>query len=129
MTTPDSDAHECLTKLEALKAQIDAIMELIGEQRRLYPPQKEQAQDMLRGVKDELSAEYRRTRTSRARADMDSIEATCYAPAIRDAYVHLEIRTNSVPGTVWIHDLYEVAMDLEFAIRPLREKLENKHSA
>jgi hypothetical protein len=112
-----------LDKLEDFLDEVEALIAFLDEHPSLTRQDKKQARGLLSHLKKRLKAEHRRTSTVKAQASLSWREQSYYVPAVHAAYGSLTIRTNSVPGTAWIHDLMSAQIDLDFYAEGLRELL------
>ena len=122
-----AEMRACLERLDSFIGEIRALMDFIADDEVLFGREREQARGMLRDLKERLKVEYRRTSTVRGRERMNDVERAYYAPAVHQAYVHLEVRSSSVPGSTWMHDLYESRFDLDYMASQLREQVVNRN--
>jgi len=121
-----SDKKACLKKLEDIKAQLEALEELMGEKTTLYDEEKKQAQELLKALKATLRAEYRRTSTSSGKAVLNTTEEHHYRRAIHEAYSKLRVKSNSTPNQQWFHEIYDVRTDIEWYISGLKNSKPRK---
>jgi hypothetical protein len=112
-----------LDKLEDFLDEITALIAFLDEHPALTRHDKAQARELLSHLKKRLKAEYKRTSTVKAQASLGWREQSYYVPAVHEAHSSLKIRTNSVPGTAWLHDLMGAQIDLDFYAQGLRELL------
>lgn len=117
-----ADKKACLKKLEAIKAQLETLEELIGEKRTLYGAEKKQAQELLKSLKATLRSEYRRTSTSSGRDILNTTEKCHYAPAIHQADCAIRVKYNSIPNEQWLSEIYDARIDIEWAISGLKSE-------
>ena len=115
--------REVLAKLESLLDDIEALLTITQSAPVLTSPEREQAREMLRRLKDRLRDEHKRTSTAKSRAGLNLVERNFYAPAVQEAHDDLRIRLDSQPGDAWIGDLLSARIDVETLARQLREAL------
>jgi hypothetical protein len=106
-----------------MQALLDKLEDFLDEHPALTRHDKAQARELLSHLNKGLDAEYKRTSTVRGLASLGWREQSYYVPAVHAAYGSLTIRTNSVPGPAWIHDLMSAQIDLDFYAQGLRELL------
>lgn len=113
---------DVLDRLKRIRDEIDALIDLIDDKRRLFGSEKERAQMMLKELKGNLRAEYKRGDTVKGRAQMTEAERRFYHPAVHEAYIHISVRINSVPDQKWYSDLYDAQIDIEFYLSQLEKR-------
>ena len=119
----ESQMREVLAKLQSLLDDIEALLAVIQSAPALTSPEREQASEMLRRLKDRLRDEHRRTSTAKGRAGLNLVERNFYAPAVQEAHDDLRVRIDSQPGDAWIGDLLSARIDIETLARQLRDAL------
>lgn len=119
------DKQECLPRLEGLRAEISAIMELVKKP-PLDDPEKEQAQRMRSRLKKKLKDEVRRCQTVREQKSMTDVELGTYCPAILEAANDIRVKTNSTPSRKWQTDLFSAIDGLDWYIFNLKESLRSE---
>lgn len=113
-----SDKKACLKKLEAIKAELDALDELMGDKATLFGEEKTRAQEMLKKIKATLRAEYRRT--SSAKNKLNTVEEYHYSPTIHEADCAISVKYNSTPNAQWRSEIYDALIDIRHSISGLK---------
>lgn len=114
------DKKACLKKLEAIKAQLEALEELMGEKPVLYGEERKRAQELLKTLKGTLRAEYRRTHMPSARNLLNTTEEHHYGPAIQQADCAIRVKYNSIPNEQWFSEIYNARDTIEWFISGLK---------
>ena len=113
-----ADKKACLKKLEAIKAELDALDELMGDKAILFGEEKSRAQEMLKKIKATLRAEYRRT--SSAKNKLNTAEEYHYGPTIHEVDCAIRVKYNSIPNAQWRSEIYDALIDIRHSISGLK---------
>jgi hypothetical protein len=97
--------------MDAIRGESDSILRLF-ENGHVPQGRVGQAQELFRGLKEKLQAEYKRMATRRGDAALSDVEARFYKPAIDDAWANTGIsgvRWNTRPDRRWHDALWSVS--------------------
>ena len=119
----EQQMREVLAQLQSLLDDVEALLTMIQSAPVLTSPEREQAREMLRRLKERLRDEHRRTSSAKSRSGLNLVERSFYAPAVQEAHDDLRIRLDSQPGDAWIADLLNARIDIETLARQLRDSL------
>jgi hypothetical protein len=113
------DKRECISKLTAIRSDIDKIIAIIGTQSTVQGREGYRAQVLLADLKNRLNIDYYRHLPVKSRDMMTPEETIFYYPAILEASAKIAIRTNSTPGRDWVSGLERARKDIEYYLEQL----------
>ena len=100
--------EECINQLQSYSNKIDEICGLFDDRGFILKGQKEKAQMLLTKLKEEFKDDYKLRHTERGKEQMTEVEQACFLPAIDEAHTRIYVKTNSIPSSKWLDDLYDV---------------------
>lgn len=114
-----SEKKACLKKLEAIKTDLEALQDLMGDKPILFGEDKRHAQEMLKEIKGTLRAEYRRT--SSGKSKLNPAEEYHYGPAIHETDCAIRVKHNSIPNAQWYTEIYDALINIRHSISGLKK--------
>ncbi len=116
------DKKICITELKGFINQIQSLLDLFGQQNRLFGDKKDQAQEMLKSFKKNLEVAFRTRDTVKGEKNMTEIEKRYFFPAIHEAFANLTITTNSIPNEKWKFELIDTQNTIEYYLHQLEQE-------
>jgi hypothetical protein len=113
----DDGRQAAIAKLRQYDERFTAILNLIGDNNQLFGEQRQQAQDLLRDLKDSLEADCKDLH--RRREQLNNYEWAYVDPALREANARISVRVNSIPGSEWHSNLYSARVDITYRLDQL----------
>lgn len=117
------DYVSCLKRLKYLYDQIEKITDLFKNRRRLFGADRELAQQLLKWLKDEIKSDYKNMSKVTYENTMSDIEKEFYFPTIHEIFTIIRVKTNSIPDTNWLNQLFEAQEELHYIIPQLENEL------
>lgn len=108
--------EECCKNLRSYDAEVEGLMNLVGDKSQLTPERVELARNQLKSLKVCLEQDCKRQSSEMV---LTQPEYAVYMPAIRQARADLTISAASRPSTEWFDKLYGVQITLRHAIAQL----------
>lgn len=105
------ELQNIIQMLQKLECQTDHIIGLFDDRNQIPQQRVNEAQALLKKLKDDLKSEYKRMDTVKGVAELSDIEVNFYRPAIQDAWANSgisQIRWNSRPDYKWYTALDDV---------------------
>ena len=96
--------HECIKNLRLHAKKMDKILSLIEDKLPLSGPDKENAQLLLKDLKQSLQAELDQSSTGEGQK-MFSVEQKMYTRAIHEAAKRISVEVGSAPNQKWIDEI------------------------
>ena len=119
----ESHARDVIQRMRSYSKRMTEIMDLIGDNQRLSPADKERIQGLYTSLKADLKADYKRGDTKRGQEEMTKIEKAYFHPAIHEAYCDLRAATNSHPiNSNWRSELYAAHFDIGHLLSQLESQ-------
>lgn len=118
-STMESEKQAVIEQLKEYDRKFSAIIDLIGGRDRLFNEEKSQAQEMLRGLKDDLERDCRDLHGRES--DLNQFERGYLEPALRKAAANISVRVNTVPGSEWSANLYSAQIDITWMLSQLTD--------
>lgn len=113
--TPEHEA--AIAVLKSYDEKFTAIMDLIGESNGLTGQKKQEAQDLLRELKEGLKTDCKEY--ERQRDNLDKYESCFVEPALRKASANIMSSVSSIPNQKMHSDLYGARVDITHALHEL----------
>ena len=110
--------------LQGLSDELNAMMDILGDKKRLATAEKQELQERLRVLKASLK-EFAKTGTvDRKRRQQSDVEEYFFEPAVSSAIANCNVAYNSNPiKSNWYSCLYGMRLDIDYLLHPLKEKL------
>jgi len=106
--------------LKSYNERFTAIIDMIDSNNRLIGEQKDEAQQLLKALKESLKTDCKEY--DRNRDNLNKYESAFVAPALRQASANIMSAWNAVPDQKMHSDLYGARIDITHALHDL-EKL------
>ena len=119
----DAQTADVIAALRSLEAQINEIMERIGERRTISPSEKAELQAKLATLKADIKAAAKLNKVHDDRLPQTETERHYFEPALRGAVANFRVATNSHPITSnWHGCLYDVRIDINYFLYQLEKQ-------
>lgn len=126
MAIPDDyreHALGVLAELKAIHADMERLMDAIGEKRSFTPEETEQLRADLKALKERLARGAKYGTADGEGRIPTQVESAFFAGAVKKASAFIGINANSRPGQDWFSRLYGVQVDIGHAIAELEAEL------
>ena len=94
----DADKASVIERLEAYKRRFDELIDMLSGQLPLRGDAKGRAQALLKSLKEDLGAEYRRMSTARGQEALNATEKAYYSGVIHQCFAEVHVATNTTPN-------------------------------
>jgi hypothetical protein len=121
MKTIGLNRQECIENLQTYLDDIEKIESLFKDKHVLSGAVKNDAQTLMRKLKQRLKDDYKLHHKNREKKRMTYIEERNYYPAISEATAFLTVKWNSVPDAKWCDNLYQAKSKIEWALDQLNK--------
>lgn len=120
----DGDKTSVTERLEAYNQRFEALLDMLRGNLPLRGESKAQAQALLKSLKGDLEAEYRKMSTVRGRQELTEIETAYYYPTIHQTFAEISVATNTIPDGKWHSNLYGAKINITHTLHQLRADTE-----
>lgn len=116
----NADKASVIERLEAYDRRFEELLAMLQNMLPLRGEAKDRAQALLKSLKEDLGAEYRKMSTVRGQKELTEVERSCYAPVIHQAFADIHVATNSTPNDKWHSELYGAQISITYMLHELR---------
>ena len=121
-------ARDVLAELRGIEADIESLVEAVGDTRHFSPERTEELRGALKLLKERLQRGAATGTASGDRRVPSRVEATFFQPAVSKASAFIGLRTNSRPGPEWMDKLYGISVDIGHAAADLQQWIDDSEN-